>query len=149
MSETLQAALIALGGVAVGGLLTGWFQRANTKTLISAELNKLYVHLEGEARKHLLGRKQDELMGTVPDLVAAADPELHAKFDYARLVTLVHRVQLVLDPSKATDARLNQAASDLGFAIQAAVTGERDVARILRAQAEVIDATRELLRQSA
>jgi hypothetical protein len=47
MTETLEVVLIALVGVLLGGLLTGWFQRANTKALIEAELHKLKVQLEG------------------------------------------------------------------------------------------------------
>ncbi len=147
MSESLQAAFIALAGVALGGVLTGWFQRANTKILVAAELHKLKVQLEGEAQKRLLARKQDWLMDAIPELVAAADPELHAQFDYGRVVALIHRVQLLLDPNRPADARLNGAVSNLGFAVQAAESGDRDVSRLLGAQAEVTEAARELLRQ--
>lgn len=145
MSDALQTALIALAGVALGGLLTGWFQRANTKTLVAAELEKLRVQLEGEARSRLLGRKQDVLMDAVADIVAAADPELHTQFDYKRVVTLIHRIQLLLDPKKSADARLNDALSKLGFSVQGAVSGQRDTSALLGAQAYVIESARTLL----
>ena len=146
MSESLQVAFIALTGVAIGGVLTGWFQHANTKILVAAELHKLKVQLEGEVQKRLLGRKQDWLMEAIPELVAAADTELHAQFDYARVVALIHRVQLLPDPNRPVDARLNGAVSDLGFAVQAAESGNRDVSQLLSAQAKVTEAARELLR---
>lgn len=148
MSESLQAAFIALGGVALGGLLTGWFQRGNTKVLIAAELTKLRHQLDGEARTRLLGRKQDLLMEAIAELVAATDPELHAKFDYGRVVTLIHRIQLLLNPAKPVDAALNEATTNLGFATQAAVTGNRDVTELLRAQSYVIEAGRAVLNQT-
>jgi hypothetical protein len=142
----MSAALIALSGVVIGGLLTWWAQRSNTKLLIAAELNKVYAQLEGDARKRLLARKQDLLIDAISALAAATDPELHAKYDYQRVVTLIHQVQLVLDPRVHADARLNQATTDLGLTIQAAAAGGRDVRSILAAQSQVIEAARQLLR---
>ena len=146
MSEPLDVALVALAGVALGGLLAGWFQRINTKTLVAAEMDKLRLQLDGEAKKRLVGRKQDWLLELVPELVSAADPELHAQFDYKRVVVLIQRIELLLDPKVPTEARLNMALANLGFAVQAAVSGQRDISRLLNTQAEVTEATRGLLR---
>ncbi|MDF2177178.1 hypothetical protein P2G88_02830 [Aliiglaciecola sp. CAU 1673] len=148
MTEALQTALLTLAGVALGGLLTGWFQRSNTKTLIVAELNKLRVQLEGEARTRFLARKQDGLLEAVPKLLAAADPELHTTFNYSEVVTLIHRIELLIDPSNSDEERLNKAIGQLGFAVQAAETGDRNVHRILGAQAEVTKAARVVLRNA-
>lgn len=147
MSESLQVAFIALIGVALGGILTGWFQRANTKSLISAELTKLQLQLDGEARTRLLGRKQDLLMEALAELIATTDPELHAKFDYSKVVTLIHRIQLLLNPKNQADAALNDATSKLGFATQAAASGNRNVSALLGAQSYVIEAGRTVLNQ--
>jgi len=64
MSEPILVALIVHAGVALGGILTGRFQRSNTKTLVSAEFRKLEAQLKGDAKKRLLGRKQDWIMET-------------------------------------------------------------------------------------
>jgi hypothetical protein len=124
----MSEALIALLGVVIGGLLTWWTQRSTVK-----------LQIQGAARARL----EDILLDTVSLLLAAADPELHSKFDYGRVVTLIHRVQLVLDPRVSVDDRLNRATNDLGHAIQAAMAGDRDVHGILRAQSEVTEAARE------
>lgn len=145
MDQSIVVALFALGGVLTGGLLTGYFQRANTKIIIAAEKDSLRMRLEGEADKRLLARKQDWLMEIVPELIAAADPELHVKFDYKKVVTIIHRIQLLINQHNSAENRLNSAVSDLGFAVQEAVAEERDSARLLRAQAEVTEATREIL----
>ena len=149
LSESLSVALIALAGVALGGLVAGFFQRVNTKTLIAAELNRLRLQLDGEAKKRFLGRKQDWLIELIPELISAADPELHAQFDYGRVVTLIQRIELLLDTSVPAEARLNSALANLGFAVQAAACGNREISRLLNSQAEVTEATRDLLRKQA
>ncbi|WP_047548615.1 hypothetical protein [Methylotenera sp. G11] len=148
MSESLQVAFIALAGVALGGILTGWFQRANTKSLIAAELTKLQFQIKGEARTRLLGRKQDLLMDALADLIASTDPELHAEFDYSKVVTLIHRVQLLLNPTNQADSALNNATTKLGLAIQAAASGKRNVSVLLGAQSHVVETGRAVLNQA-
>ena len=101
---------------------------------------------DADARKRLLARKQDLLIDAVSALAAAADPESHAKYDYQRVVTLIHRVQLVLDPRVHADASLNQATTDLGLAIRAAAAGDGDDRTILAAQSQLIEAARQVLR---
>lgn len=149
MPESLQTALIALTGVGLGGLLTGWFQRANTKALMDAEFRKLALQIRGEAHQRLVARKKEWLMESVPQLVATSDPELHAKFDYPAVVILIHRIQLILDPNIAEDAQLNHATSTLGFAVRAAASGQRDVSALLAAQDGVIGAARAYLHKAS
>jgi len=148
MHESLLVALVALVGVALGGLLTGLFQRSNTTTLVAAELNKLKFQLDGEAKKRLLGRKQDWLLELIPELISAADPELHAQFDYGRVVTLIQRIELLLDPTVPTEERLNKALHNLGLAVQSAVSGKREALQLLKSQSEITEATRDLLKQA-
>lgn len=138
----ISSALIGLVGGLLAALLVAWHQTKNTKTLIAAEFEKI----ERQNRISFRARKEQWLLDTIPDLLAASDPELHATFDYHRVVSLIHKIQIILDPKEKTEGLINQAAADLGFAVQAAVTERRSVSRLLAAQDSLITAVRAYLR---
>lgn len=58
------------------------------------------------------------------ELVAVLDPELSLRIDYTRAVTLIQRVQLLLDLSIAAQKTLNGLLNQLGLAIRERLTTE-------------------------
>ena len=138
----ISGALIGLVGGLLAALLVAWYQAKNTRLLITAEFEKL----ERQNRISFRARKEQWLLDTVPDLLAASDPELHATFDYLRVVSLIHKIQIILDPREENEGLINNAATELGFAVQAAITERRSVSRLLAAQDALVRAVRTYLR---
>lgn len=148
MDATIVASVASIAGVVVGALLAGWQQKANTKALIESEFKKLNVQLFGENLARVRARKEDWLLESVPLLVAAVDPELHAEFDYNKVVSLIHRIQVILDPRNPKEAAINHATTELGLTVQAVKCKQVPRESLLRVQAALIEATREYLRNA-
>ena len=146
--DALLSSALTIGGVVIGATLAGWFQRANTRAIIQSEYRKIAAQLTGQSRARFRGRKEDWLLEFVPELVAAADPELHADIDYVKIVTLVHRIQVVLDLTNVREKALNQATSQLAFACQAVKSGNADRTSLLGPQSAVIEAARAVFHES-
>ena len=138
----IATAVIGLAGGLLAALLVSWHQAKNTRVLIAAEFEKIERHNRISSRS----RKEQWLLDTVPDLLAATDPELHANFDYSKIVSLIHKIQIILDPKDETESAINLATCDLGFAVQAAITERRSVTKLLSAQDSMIRAVRAYLR---
>lgn len=141
MLNDIAASLIGLTGGLLAALLVAWHQTKNTTTLIAAELDKL----ERRNRSAVRSRKEQWLLDSAPSLLAASDPQLHASFDYSAVVTLIHRIQIILDPNNPLEQAIDQASSDIGFAVQEAVTERRSMSRLLGAQDKLMVAVRAYL----
>jgi hypothetical protein len=146
--DALFGPLIAVTGVIVGAVLTGWYQRANTRAVIQSEYRKIAAQLTGQSRARFRGRKEDWLLEFVPELVAATDPELHADFDYVKIVTLIHRIQVVLDVNSPNEGALNHATTALGLAVQSVKSGGADPTTLLGPQSEVVEAARKFFHEA-
>jgi hypothetical protein len=146
MDPALIASVSSISGVIIGALLAGWQQKANTKALIESEFRKLNAQFSAENFARVRARKEEWLLEAVPPLVAAVDPELHADFDYNKVVSLIHRIQVVIDPQSPKEAKVNDATTQLGFAVQAVKCKQAPRESLLHAQAALIEATRDCLR---
>lgn len=133
--------LVGLVGGLLAALLVAWHQARNTKALIAAELNKL----EKQNQSAFRSRKEQWLLDTAPDLLAASDPQLHAAFDYSAVVSLIHKIQIILNPNNPREQAINLAASDIGLAVQEAITERRSVSKLLGAQDKLTVAVRAYL----
>ncbi|MHA7879224.1 MAG: hypothetical protein ACX931_05520 [Saccharospirillum sp.] len=138
MHVDIQVALFALAGVLSGGLIAGWFQHRAAKLTAQSDMVKLKY-----------SRKSDLIIETVSNLLTASDPELHEKYDYEKVVSNIHKLQLLLDPKLPMEGRINLAAGEIGFAIQADLcSNDRDNKRLLSAQSELTESSRDYFRQA-
>lgn len=137
----IAASLIGFAGGLLAALIVAWQQAKNTSTLIAAELNKL----DHQNRSAVRSRKEQWLLDSAPALLAASDPQLHATLDYSAVVTLIHKIQIILNPNNPLEQAINQASSDIGFAVQEAITERRSVSKLLGAQDKLVVAVRAYL----
>ena len=141
MLSGIANSLVGLVGGLLAALLVAWRQAWSTKTLIAAELNKL----EKQNQSTFRSREEQWLLDTAPDLLAASDPQLHAAFDYSVVVALIHKIQIILNPNNPLEQAINLAASDIGLAVQEAITERRSVSKLLGAQDKLTVAVRAYL----
>jgi hypothetical protein len=141
MLNGIVASLIGLAGGLLAALLVAWHQAKNTKALIAAEFDKL----ERQNQSAFRSRKEQWLLDCTPELLAAADPQLHATFDYSVVVSLIHRIQVILDPNNPLEDAINKAASNIGSVVQEAMTERRSVSKLLGAQDKLTIAVRAYL----
>ena len=144
MLNDIAASLVGLIGGLLAALIVAWHQAKNTKIMIAAEIDKL----ERQNRSAIRSRKEQWLLDSVPALLAASDPQLHATFDYSAVVTFIHKIQVILNPNNPLEQTINQASSDIGFAVQEAITERRSMSRLLGAQDKLIVAVRAYLHAS-
>ena len=138
MVSGIVASLIGLAGGLLAALLVAWHQAKNTRVMIAAEIDKL----ERQNQSAFRSRKEQWLLNCAPELLAASDPQLHATFDYSIVVSLIHKIQVILDPNNPLEHAINQAASNIGFAVQEAMTERRSVSKLLGAQDKLTVAVR-------
>ena len=141
MLSGIANSLVGLVGGLLAAVLVAWRQAWSTKALIAAELNKL----EKQNQSTFRSRKEQWLLDTAPDLLAASDPQLHAAFDYSVVVALIHKIQIILNPNNPLEQAINLAASDIGLAVQEAITERRSVSKLLGAQDKLTVAVRAYL----
>ena len=139
--------LFGLLGAVIGAALAGLHQRKNTKEIIEAEFKKINQQIVGEAKARFHARKEDQLMECVAALVTETDPELHIELDYTKIVSLIHKIQIVLDPSSESQAKINHWTSKLGFIARDVLANKAEPESLLKPQGELIDATRSFLRR--
>lgn len=144
MLSGIANSLVGLVGGLLAALLVAWRQARNTKVMIAAELNKL----ERQNQSAFRSRKEQWLLDAAPDLLAASDPQLHAAFDYSVVVSLIHKIQIILNPNDPLEQAINLAASDIGLAVQEAITERRSMSKLLSAQDKLTMAVRAYLHAS-
>lgn len=136
--------LIGLAGGLLAALIVAWWQGKNTKALIAAELTKLDKQNQAAFRS----RKEQWLLDTAPNLLAASDPQLHDVFDYSAVVSLIHKIQIILNPKNPLEQAINMAASNLGLEVQEAIMGRKSMSKLLGAQDKLAVAVRAYLHAS-
>jgi hypothetical protein len=118
MTETLLVAAISVFGVLLGSLITGWYQLKHTSTLADAELERYRLEKDTENKSRLLHRKQDLLLENLAELLIQTDPEIHKQFNYPKIISLIHKMQLILDLENKKEGALNDAINKMGLSIQ-------------------------------
>ena len=101
MSDEIAAAFIALVGVAGAGVIQ-WLVTGHT---VRAESERLRQQLFAEFHRAQFTEWQSKFRETVAHLLAATDPELNSRFEKAKVVPLVLRAQLMLNPKLPAHAR--------------------------------------------
>ena len=117
MDEPL-AALIGAGAALLGVLGAGVVQLATTKLLIRSERQKLHAEAAIRATEVRMGH----LLEVLSEMLALTDTEAHARFEYARLLVLIARAQLLIDRRVPLEKELNGALNHLLFSVQAHVS---------------------------
>lgn len=148
----MDASLISLAGV-LGALLgsvlvaiiTTKHQKNMTTKLIESELHKINTQILGESRARLLAKKEDWLTDAITELLTETDPELQAEFNYKKIVSLIHRIQLILDTRSTSQNLINRYTSEIGFAIRTIVERRSPPTPLLSLQGELMNATRAFL----
>jgi len=105
--DALVSGLFGLLGAVIGAALAGMHLRSSTKTLIEAGFTKIHTQISAESKSRFPGKKEDQLVESVAELVTETDPELHSNFDYKKIVSLIHKVQIVLDPRSESQGQIN------------------------------------------
>lgn len=118
MTDTVVAAWIAVGGTVLVAVVSVLAQLFTTRFVMKSERQKIAQQIEAEHRAQALRRRTDILLESMAGLLAETDPQVKAKFDYGRVVSLIHRAQLVLNQNDQEEAALNAAVNQLGLELQ-------------------------------
>lgn len=118
MTDTVAAAWIAVGGTVLVAVVSVLAQLFTTRFVMKSEREKIAQQVEAEHRAQALRKRADILLESMAELLAETDPQVKARFDSGRVVSLIHKVQLVLNQSDQEEAALNQAVNQLGLELQ-------------------------------
>lgn len=134
-------ALIGLGGVLVGGIAQWWVAQ---KT-IRAEAERLHGQLSKEFQLQQFSEWQTRFQSLMGELLAATDPEsTDGQFAKERIVPLVLQLQLMLNPTLASHAKVNQLINQLALSV-CGWHGSPDMRATLTIHAALLDAAKETL----
>jgi hypothetical protein len=150
VSSTLLTPIISVIGTVLVAIIALRGQRAVSRAAIEAENTRLRERLQGEEAARVRERRRDQLIDALAELLATADPQVSAKLDYGRAVTLIHRIQLLLDLHYRSNTDLSAALNRLGYQIQAYIAVQdrpaeertAQVGFLLTAQSDVTVAAR-------
>jgi len=139
MSDEIAAAFIALVGVAGAGVI----QWLVTRHTVRAESERLRQQLFAEFHRAQFTEWQSKFRETVADLLAATDPELNSRFEKAKVVPLVLRAQLMLNPKLPAHARVNSVVNQLALAVNG--WEQRGASELLGLHSELLEASRDAM----
>lgn len=140
MPNEILTALIGLGGAFVGATIQ-WFVARST---IRAETERLHRQLSTEFRLEQFSEWQTEFRSVMSELLTVSDPEVNKSPPKDRVVQLVLKAQLMLNPNLPSHTKVNGLINKLALAVNG-WHGPQDVTSILRTHSELLDATRETL----
>ena len=110
MPETISVALIGLCGV----ILAAFVQWLVARYTVRNEAERLHRQLVAEFNYQQLSAWQNQFRDTIAGLLEATDPEVTFPPDKKRIIPLVLRAQLMLNPAlqghRATNALINELA---------------------------------------
>lgn len=118
MTDTVAAAWIAVGGTVLVAVVSIVAQALTTRFVMKSERERIAQQVEAEHQAQSLRKRSDILLESIAELLAETDPQVKARFDYGRVVSLIHRAQLVLRQNDQEEAALNDALNQLGLALQ-------------------------------
>ena len=113
MSAEIAAALIALAGVAVIAVV----QWVATRATVRAEAERLHYQLRADFHREHFAEWQSKFHDAIVDLLAATDPEINPQAEKAKVIPLVLRAQLMLNPQLPTHARVNSVINRLALVV--------------------------------
>ncbi len=153
MSDTVTAAMISVSGAVLVAIVSVITQLFITKSVIRADREKLLTQLRGEEISRTREKRQDRIIDAVSEILTKSDPQIGPGVDYGRTVSLIHRVQLLLNLTRPNEAALNAALNDLGLQLQEYVFVQKkpidekmpETQALLRAQAAVSERTRVII----
>ena len=153
MSETVAAAIISVSGAVLVAIVSIITQLFITKAVIRAERDKLLTQLHGEESSRAREKRRDRIIDAISELLAKSDPQISPGVDYGRVVSLIHRVQLLLNLDRPNEAALNTALNQIGIQLQEYVFVQHkpiddklaETKSLLNAQSAVSDITRTII----
>lgn len=140
MSIEFLAPLLGLAGALVGGLIQWLVARA----AVRAETDRLYKKLSAELQVQQFSTWQAQFQSVISDLLCATDPEVSAKVDKQRVIPLVLRANLLLDPNLRSHATVNDLVNKLALTVNC-WHGEQGMREVLRLHAALLEASRALI----
>lgn len=157
MSDSLITALASVFGTVLVAVIALVGQRAAARATSSAETQRLRLRIVGEEASRLREKRREQMVEAISEILAASDPQIFIKLDYGRVVTLIHRIQLLLDIREVHDARLNTALNGLGSALQEYAPAHHlpvddkspRMRAVFAAQSEVTESARAILHRTA
>lgn len=133
------APLLGLAGAALGAAVQ-WLVSRST---IRAETERIYQKLRTEFELQQLSAWQAKFQSVMSELLAATDPELAPTADKRRVIPLVHRATLLLNPTLPSHAKVNDLVVKLALAVNG-WKGELDMREVLSVHAPLVEAARAL-----
>lgn len=140
MPDTISVALIGLIGVLLAALVQWLIARFTVRN----EADRLHRQLSTEFDLQQLSEWQTQFRQVIADLLVAMDPEVHPAPDKKRIIPLVLRAQLMLNPNLPAHGAVNSLINQLALKING-WHGEPDHSAILRLHGELLEASREVM----
>jgi hypothetical protein len=108
-------AIFGLIGVLFGSLVSYFAQVRATRLAIDAELRRMDV----EYRLREYAKRNELIREWAAEILVECDPDVNATVNYRKIVTNIHRLQLILDTSgNKAHAIINDAINKLGMSFQ-------------------------------
>lgn len=140
MPEAISVALIGLCGV----VLAGFVQWLVARYTVRHETDRLHRQLVAEFNHQQLSAWQTQFRNIIADLLEATDPEVNFPPDKKRMIPLVLRAQLMLNPDlqghRASNALINELALKVG-----GWHGELDRSVILGIHGRLLEVSRQAM----
>lgn len=139
MPDTIFVALIGLIGV----LLAAFVQWLVARLTVRNEADRLHKQLSAEFDLQQLSEWQTQFRRIMADLLVATDPEVNPVPNKKRIIPLVLRVQLMLNPALPARGAVNALINQLALKING-WHGQSDHSSILGLHGKLLEASREV-----
>jgi len=134
------APILGLAGAAVGGVVQWLVARG----AVRAETDRLYKKLSAEFQVQQFSAWQAEFQSVISEFLCATDPEMSPKSEKQRVIPLVLRANLLLNPHLPSHAAVNDLINQLALAVNG-WQGEQGMREVLNLHAQLLLASRALI----
>lgn len=137
MSVEITVALIGVAGLVAGATIQ-WFVSRST---FRAETARIYQQLKIEFNQQQFSTWQNQFTNNIAELLSITDPEIVETYDKTKIVPLVLKCQLMLNPRIKSHAEVNNLINQLALTVNG-WNGKSDSADILALHARLLEASK-------
>ena len=139
----LKVAFISVGSAVATSLIALITQLFVTNRLIRSEMYKVNHQITTQSNVSRLNEKKEKIVSLVSDLLTLTDPEINPKIDKLKIITCVHKIQLMLDNFNKNESILNDQVNQLVLIVNGWIN-DQDSISLLSLMGKITDNVKQI-----
>ncbi|HOF33917.1 MAG TPA: hypothetical protein PK624_09010 [Spirochaetota bacterium] len=139
----LKVAFISVGSAVATSLIALITQLFVTNRIIRSEMYKVNHQIITQSNVSRLNKKKEKIVSLVSELLTLTDPEINPKIDKLKIITCVHKIQLMLDNFNKNESILNDQVNQLVLMVNGWIN-DQDSISLLSLMGKITDNVKQI-----